>query len=343
LLDLISAALAHCRGHVAENLPAVEKLEAALEEQRQKLHDAMTVRLRKELAASQSLWERRLLTAVTERWGVSPFSSLLRTYSGLGNLIASATLWRARSSVQMALVGVVQGTRWLTSKHKEQEAESNLERMASSLGLEDDLLRESQLVLTGFLREAGLTSLSHRGVTVQDLRQQAARVEGQFLGDVGQRIDMLVQEVAVQRSGWLIRAWYELLLLSFVGFVLFRVLKSFFYDSMIPVDSTIPAAALRDPFLPTHFYVNAGVIFLIWGTLLVMMFTRRLRRGLQQRIDRLANELARQSLEVGLFPTWERACRDIHAQCRQLEALEAATEAARIRIRTPSDFGARAS
>jgi hypothetical protein len=337
LLDLIQSALQRCQQQVGEHLPAVEKLEAALEEQRQKLHDAMTARLRKELASSQSLWERRLLTAVTERWGVSPFSSLLRTYSGLGNLIASATLWRARSSVQMALVGVVQGTRWLTSKHKEHEAESNLERMASSLGLEDDLLRESQLVLTGFLRDAGLMSLFHRGTTVQDLRQQAVRVEGQFLGDVGQRIDALVQEVAVRRSGWLIRAWYELLLLSFVGFVLYRVLKSFFWDSMIPSDSP------RDPFLPTHFYVNAGVIFLIWGTLLVMMFTRRLRGGLQKRVDQLANELAKQSLDVGLFPTWEKACRDIHAQCEQLEALAVATERVRDRIRTPSDFGARAS
>ncbi|HLQ46374.1 MAG TPA: GTPase, partial [Planctomycetaceae bacterium] len=173
LLDLIHTAIGHCREHVAAHLIAIEKLEAALESQRQRLHDAMTARLREELVASQGLWERRLLTSVTERWGTSPFSSMLRAYSGLGNLIASATLWRARSSVQMALIGMIQGTRWLTAKQQERDAESNLQRVASSLGLEDDLLRESQLVLSGFLRDAKLTALSSGSKTVQELRQEA--------------------------------------------------------------------------------------------------------------------------------------------------------------------------
>lgn len=340
LLDLIHSAIAHCREHVAAHLPTIDKLEAALETQRQRLHDAMTTRLRDELVASQGLWERRLLSAVTERWGVSPFSSILRVYSGLGNLIASATLWRARSSVQMALIGVVQGTRWLSSKQQELEAESNLQRVASSLGLEDDLLRESQLILNGFVRDAKLTSLSATSKTVQELRQEAARVEGQFLGDVGLRIDGMVEEVATRRSGKLIRAWYEILLMSFVAFVLYRVLKSFFYDSMIPIDSSIPAAALRDPFLPTHFYVNAGVIFLLWATLLVMLFTRRLRRGLQRQVDKLAAELARQRISQGLFPAWEEACRDIRLQCETLDVLAESANSVRERIATPTLFGA---
>lgn len=340
LLDLIHTAIVHCREHVAANLPAIDKLESALETQRQRLHDAMTTRLRDELVASQGLWERRLLSAVTERWGVSPFSSILRVYSGLGNLIASATLWRARSSVQMALIGVVQGTRWLSSKQQEREAESHLQRAASSLGLEDDLLRESQLVLNGFLRDAKLTPLSSSSRSVQELRQEAARVEGQFLGDVGQRIDGMVEEVAKRRSGKLIRAWYETLLLSFVVFVLYRVLKSFFYDSMIPIDSSIPAAALRDPFLPTHFYVNAGVIFVLWATLLVMLFTRRLRRGLQRQVDKLAAELARQRISQGLFPAWEEACRDIRVQCETLSVLAETAASVRERIATPPLFGA---
>lgn len=340
LLDLIHAAIVHCREHVAANLPAIDKLEAALETQRQRLHDAMTARLREELVASQGLWERRLLTAVTERWGVSPFSSILRVYAGLGNLIASATLWRARSSVQMALIGVVQGTRWLSSKQQEREAESSLQRVASSLGLEDDLLRESQLVLSGFLRDAKLSALSSNSKTVSELRKEAARVEGQFLGDAGQRIDGMVEDVARRRSGTLIRAWYETLLSSFVVFVLYRVLKSFFYDSMVPMDSSIPAAALRDPFLPTHFYVNAGVIFLLWATLLVMMFTRRLRRGLQRQVDRLAADLARQRISQGLFPSWEEACRDLRIQCETLNVLAETASSVRERIATPIQFGA---
>ena len=329
LLDLIHAAIGHCRQHVAEHLPAIVKLEEALETQRQRLHEAMTARLRDELIASQGLWERRLLTSVTEHWGTSPFSSMLRVYSGLGNLIASATLWRARSSVQMALIGVVQGTRWLSAKHQEREAESNLQRVASSLGLDDNLLRESQVVLNGFLRDAKLTTISNGSKTVQELRQDAARVEGQFLGDASQRIDGMVDDVAKRRSGLLIRLWYEVLLMSFVVFVLYRIIRSFFWDS------------LSDPgkILPTDFFVSAGVIFGIWATVLVMLFTRRLRRGLQRQVETLATELARQRLEQGLFPAWEEACRDVYAQCQTLDLLGETSTQVRDRLAIPSSFG----
>ncbi len=330
LLDLIHAALSHCLTHVAVDLPAIEKLEAALEAQRQRLHDAMTVRLRDELAASQGLWERRLLTSVTQRWGTSPFSSILRVYSGLGNLIASATLWRARSSVQMALIGVVQGTRWLTAKHQERGAESNLERVTSSLGLEDDLLRESQLVLSGFLRDAKLTALSNSSKSVQELRHEAARVEGQFLGNASQRIDGLVDEAAKKRSGWLIRLWYETLLMLFVIFVLCRVVKSFFWDSL-DAPSKI---------LPTDFYVNAGVLFLIWATILVMLFTRRLRRGLHWQVEKLAASLAQQRLAQGLFPAWEEACCEVNLQCQTLELLSETATQVRERLAAPATLGA---
>ena len=327
---MIQASINHCREHVSAHLPAIEKLEAALEAQRQRLHDAMTVRLRDELAASQGLWERRLLTSVTQRWGTSPFSAILRLYSGLGNLIASATLWRARSSVQMALIGVVQGTRWLSTKQQERDAESNLERAASSLGLEDDLLRESQLVLSGFLRDAKLTALSNSSKTVQELRHEAARVEGQFLGDASQRIDGLVDEAAQKRSGTLIRLWYETLLMSFVAFVLYRVVKSFFWDS------------LDNPskILPTDFYVNAGVLFLIWATVLVMLFTRRLHRGLHRQVEKLAADLAQQRLAQGLFPAWEEACREIHSQCESLKSLNETATHVRQRLAAPANLGA---
>jgi hypothetical protein len=330
LLDLIHTAIGHCREHVDANWPAIEKLEAALETQRQKMHGAMTTRLRDELASSQGLWERRLLTSVTQRWGTSPFSGILRLYAGLGNLIASATLLRARSSAQMALIGVVQGTRWLTAKSQEREAESNLQRIASSLGLQDDLLRESQLVLNGFLREAKLTSLSTSSKTVQELRQEAVRVESQFLGDASQRVDGMVEEVAKKRSGLLIRLWYEALVLAFVVFVLYRILKNFFVDSM------------HDPLkvLPTSFYVEAGVVFLIWATLLVMLFTRRLRRGLHRQVEKLAAELAAQRLGQGLFPSWEEACRDVRSQRQTLELLADTSRQVRERLASPTNFGA---
>lgn len=328
LLDLIHTAITHCREHIATHLPTIDRLEDALDAQRQKMHEAMTTKLREELAASQGLWERRLLTAVTERWGASPFSTALRAYSGLGNLIASATLFRARSTAQMALIGVLQGTRWLSAKQQEHEAEANLQRIGT-LGLEDDLLRESQLILSGFLRDAKFSNIPTTK-SVQELRQEAARVEGQFLGDASQRIDGMVEEVARRRSGLPIRLFYEALLLSFVGYVLYRVLKNFFLDST------------NDPtkVMPTAFYVNAGVIFLIWATMLVMSFTRRLRGGLQRQVEKLAGQLAQQRLAQGLFPAWEEACRNVRQQSQTLDTLDTGTQQVRQRIATPDQFGA---
>ncbi len=74
-----------------------------------KLRDTLTNQLRDELLVNRNLWERRLLSAVTNIWGFSPFSSVLRLYNGLGAFIASFSFFRARSSAQMALIGACRG------------------------------------------------------------------------------------------------------------------------------------------------------------------------------------------------------------------------------------------
>ena len=102
LLDLVQATLDHCRSHLAQHGPALRDLEEALEQQRRKLTNRMADRLRDELLQCGNLWERRLLDGVTETWGSSPFSTVLRVYNGLGNWIASAGLFRARTTAQMA-------------------------------------------------------------------------------------------------------------------------------------------------------------------------------------------------------------------------------------------------
>ena len=122
--------------HLAERLPKLSRVESVLEEQRQKLVQRMSETLRQELMSSGHLWERRLCAAVAEYWGVSPFSAVLRFYNGFGSWLASMGLFRARTTAQMALIGAVQGARWLTSKQQEADAESRLQRVGS-FGLDD--------------------------------------------------------------------------------------------------------------------------------------------------------------------------------------------------------------
>ena len=53
-----------------------------------------------------------------------------------------------------------------------------------------------------------------------------------------------------------------------------------------------------------------------------MMFTRKLKRGLEQEINQLADHLAKTRLSHGLFPHLERECRQIYSQQHSLERMQ---------------------
>lgn len=329
LIDLIDAALERCREQTGEHWPAVRKLELMLEEQRQSIIRKMAGQLRDELKSSQNLWERRLLSAVTEIWGFSPFSSMLRLYNGLGGLIASSTLFRARTSAQIALIGAVQGSRWLAARQKERDAESQLERLGS-FGLDDAALREAEVVISGYVHEAQLDPALIEEKSLDQLRHQAVQVEGQFLGDAGRRINEIIDHLARRNSGVLIRVWYEVLFLLFVGFLLVRAGKNFFVDSLI----------YDEPHLTVDFYVSAGFFFLLWSGMLVMLFVRRLSRGLTREIDAMAQELAESKVSRSLFPQLEQACAELERQRDRLESAAAAATDVRLHIAKAPGLGA---
>jgi hypothetical protein len=337
LIDLIDAALKHCRNQLAGQWPAIEQLEAALEEQRQKLTAAMTDRLNEQLLTGRHLWERRLLSAVTENWGFSPFSSMLRLYNGMGNLIASMSMFRARNSLQVAMLGALQGARWIKSRQSEQEAESQLQRL-STFGLDDDLLRESQFVVAGYAASARLDPALADHSSLDAMRAEATQLEGHFLDDAGRRIDEIINRIATRNSKAYVRAWYELLFLTYVGFVVFRVGKNFFYDTFLKkLLEDVPA--ISEPMLSIDFYVPAGVFFVLWSGLLVMAFTSRLRRGLRHEVDELAQQLAQRRMSRGLFPELESVCREITLSRSRLKALADDAVELRRHMATSSQLG----
>lgn len=325
-IDLVDATLHSCRDQLDERMPAIKELESILAEQRKKLIGAMSKQLADELQTSRNLWERRLLGAITQVWGFSPFSSVLRLYHGLGNLIASTTMYRARSSAQLALIGALQGGRWLSTRRKEKEAEHQLERLGS-FGIDDAILRESQLVVGGYVREAQLSPELAERQSLDSLRHEAVRVEDRFLGDAGRRIDDIIDAVAKRHSGPITRWIYEILFFSYLAFVLYRIGRNFFIDSFW----------YHQPLLTVDFYISAAVFLVLWSGFLVMTFTYRLRGGLRVEIDALAQDLALNRISEGLFPELETACRDIHAQRDRLEAIAATTTSLRSQIAiTPS-------
>ncbi|HLJ12477.1 MAG TPA: GTPase domain-containing protein [Planctomycetaceae bacterium] len=329
LVDLVQAALDRSRAHLAQNSAPLDQLERALEEQKRKLVELMSDQLREELLASRQLWERRLLAAVTESWGLSPFSAVVRLYSSLGNLIASAGLWRARSSAQMALIGAVQGVRWLNSKRQEIEAESRIDRVAVC-GLDDAVLRRSQLVMAGYVQEARLDPRLVEQGNFEGLRREAVRVEDEFLGDAGRRVEEIVRGLAERHSRMGVRFVYELLLGVFLVYAVGRPAYNFFYAEPI----------LGHSLLSSDFYIHAGVFLVLWSAVLVMVFTRRLRRGLMKRIGEAARQLAESRLATGLFPRLEKSMADVRLARDRLEALALTTAEIRREIASLTALGA---
>ncbi|MBL8851617.1 MAG: dynamin family protein [Planctomycetaceae bacterium] len=312
VVDLLAGALDRCENLLSEHAPQLASLERALVTEQQSLSARLADRLQSELLDSRHLWERRLTAAVAETWGTSPFSALLRVYQGLGSLVTSVTLFRARSAAQMALIGAVQGGRWWLGRRDERAAEDKLQ---SAFCIDDEHLREAELVIQGHLRAAEI-ALAEGKHSLAALRGRAADVEQEFLGDAGRRVDGIIQRLAERNSAWSVRAGYELCWGAYLVFILYRVGKNFFYDSWLG----------NAPLLASEFYIPAALFLVLWAGVLIMSFTRRLRRGLEQEVRTLAGDLVRTQLAHGLFPDVEVACRAARTAIDELRGLQSLTQ-----------------
>jgi hypothetical protein len=312
VVDLLAGTLDRCAALLASHTSELATLERALAAEQQTLSGRLADQLQTELLGSRHLWERRLIAAVTETWGASPFSALLRVYQGLGSLVTSVTLFRARSAAQMALIGAVQGSRWWIGRRDERAAADKLQ---SAFCIDDALLREAELVLQGHLRTAGIQagSGSH---SLADLRGRAAHVEQEFLSDAGRRVDGIIARLAERNSKWSVRAFYEVSWAVYLVFILYRVGRNFFFDSWLG----------NAPLLASEFYIPAALFLVLWAGVLIIAFTRRLRRGLEHEVRTLAGDLVQSQLSSGLFPDVEAACRVARSGIDELRGLQSLTE-----------------
>lgn len=327
LIDLLQEALTICRVDYDGSHAQVVELSAVLDQQRTQIKNTLTTQLCQELLANRSLWEQRLLGAVADKWGFSPFSSVLRFYNGLGAFIASFTFFRARTSAQMALIGAVQGARWVKSRAKEQEAESSLDRL-STFGISDQQLQESRLLISGYVRTAGIEyTASEDRRDLSDLRRNAATVEGEFLGDATRAVDEVIEELSTANSSALTRFRYEVLFMAFILFLIGRIGYNFFWSSFL--GPLVGASDKVEPLLTVDFYIPALIFLVIWSGFLVTMFTWKLRSGLTKRVQQFAQSMAESRLLNGLFPKLEETCQQIQHDSRTLTSLLEQTESFR--------------
>ncbi len=312
LLDLMQAAVGRTRESLESQLGTIRQLEQALSAQKVKLSRELSTRLCDELMSSRQLWERRLMSEVTETWGLSPFSAVLRGYSSLGNLIASFSFYRARNTAQMALIGAVQGVRWLQGRREEATADQQV--ASAALSLDDNVLREAEIVIQGHVRSADIDPQRLQKSSIDQLRNEAARMQAEFVDDASQRIDGVIVSLARKNSRWWSRIAFDVLFCALPGYVLYRMGRNFFYETHF---ANTPAE-----YLPPAFYIPPAVFFVLWTLLLIGIFTQRLRRGLRSEIRKLATQLVDIRLEHGLFPELEWTCRDAQQRVHDLEQFE---------------------
>ncbi len=323
-LDLADETLAACRKRIDAAMPAVVRLQTALAEHGAKFTAGLTAQMRNELLSGRRAWEQRLLGQVAGRWGLSPFSLVLRMYQGLGSVVSGAMLYRMRTPAQVALWGAVEGARFWQRRRRSRQADLAPERAAAA-GFDPAELHAAAFVLEGYADDAGLPN---ELVAPDALRAGAEQAGAGFVARVSDELQRLVERLAARHTGWLTRCRYELLMLAMLGFLLFRLGKNFFYDSWL-ADPPAPVAGL-------DFYLASAFWLVVWSLLLIWLLAGRLRRGLRREVDRLALGWSEEAAETKFFGPIETECRRVRQFQADLEKLHGEVACLRRQLSLPA-------
>jgi energy-coupling factor transporter ATP-binding protein EcfA2 len=327
VLDLIDETLARCNARYEPALAPLAPLEQAVREQRAKLGAQLVDRVATELHGNRRLWEERLVEAVTARWGLSPFSLVLRGYQALGGIASGWGLTRVRTPAQMALWGAFEGARrWQRSRRRRGE-ETAAERGAALAWNESDL-RTAAIVVDGYVAEADLPRSDAR---FEAIAEQAAVAADEFVDRASAALQSAVDQLAVRHAGRGTRWWYETLLLVPLAALVYRFLKNFLYDSWLVEEFGLGAAK---PLYGLEFFLAAGLTVTAWCGLLLWSFTTRLKRGLDREIDAFRDRLSGAAAVPALFAPIERQCRTLLEDDAKLTALRTRAEELRSRLAT---------
>jgi hypothetical protein len=306
VFGLVHAALERGCDDLSRHQPAVHGLRQRIDDRERQLTAQLSQQLQDELLVSRGLWERRLFETVTQLWGLSPFSALLRLYASQASLIASWTLLRAQSTAQLALWGAVQTTRWWQNRQQHATDEQRWQA-ATGAALSGAHWQELQWELAGDVRVAKLDR-DVADAALAEAPRTVAVSEEQFWGMARTRLDELILQAGRRCTGWFTRVTYEIGFAVLPTFLLYRVGKNFFYESYW----------LNQPLLESQFYIPAGLFLVMWAGLWLSLFSWRMRRGVRQQIRTLATDLAQTRLGAGLLPQISEQCREFERETQAL-------------------------
>jgi hypothetical protein len=318
-LDLVADTLDVCRRRIDEAMPSVRETQNAVAEQRGVLAKQIAGTMQTGLLSNRRQWENRLLAQSASRWGLSPFALVLRVYQGIGGLISGALLYRARTPAQMALWGALEGMRTWRKHQKTKPTDHDVAQTVEAFDSAE--LRKAAIIVEGYAADAELDRNAAQWDTVAIEADSAARG---FVARVSAELDSLIARLARRHTGWFTRLFYEILLLSMLGVLLYRLGKNFFYDSWL---SAHPSAVFG-----LNFYVSAAFWLVLWCLFLLWMFCGRLRRGLQGEINHLAVGWQSSDAIDGVFMRLESDCRSVGRYRQEIEALRQDVEGLRRQV-----------
>lgn len=298
-----------CHREIEGHWTEVRKLRERISEERRRFGERLAENMREELIRDRRLWESRLVGRVASQWGYSPFSLLLRLYQGFGSVVSGVLLARGFASPsRLALWGAFEGVRsirkWSDSKKMKQGPGASL-----MTGWEENRLRESALVLTGFAADARLSTESCKPDFVQEESKSAGEA---FVADMAEQLETICDRLSLRNSRIWTRVAYEVLFSAMLLFLLIRPAKNFFIDTMLYHDAELYGIG---------FYLVSLFWLVAWGALLLGFFTFMLRRGLEREINETAAQWARLSSLDRLFETVEKETHEILRYRDELETL----------------------
>ena len=323
-LDLVDEVIQRCRLRIDQQMPAIERLRTAIDQQRAELAAGLARRTRAELLANRRQWEGRILGQVTARWGLSPFALVLRLFHGLGGLVMGTLLWRARTPAQLALWAPSAGSargRNIAASSRPTNRPTARWRAAGT--------RPSSAVPPS----SSKATPPRPGCPARRPRSRPSPTRP--IGPAPRlsttspaQLDALVAQLAERHTGRFTRWRYELLLMAMLGLLLYYLGKNFFYDSLLH----------GAPALGLDAYLVAGFWLALWCVLLILAFTRRLRAGLGRQLDQLAEDWTAPRSAARLFAQLDTHCRQVEQFREDLDGLGNQVTHLRRHLAEPGDL-----
>lgn len=313
-LDLVEWLLHSIDDELTGPRQALQALEAAIDEQSEKLTAQVRARLDESLRESQGLWRSRLMGQVAASWGRGPFALFLQAIGSFGALSRLATLGRARGLAPLAVAGTVAAGKVLTDRWKEAAvAEAWLQ---ADLGVQSADIAQSRSVVDGYALNAGLRESRTPSPALAEPLTLAAR---QLHNQVDAAVDTAIRQRVARKAGRWMHFLLEVLFLLLPGAVIGRLGYNFFYEHHW----------LDRPLLGLEYAIQAALWCLLWGLLLRAWLVSRLYRGLRRDMHNLVQKLPLAGNVALIFSDTRQSAQTVARHAQALASLRAQAAALR--------------